>query len=195
MEHDSGTLADIYYAPSGDVFILEVGGVYPEWYPRFEDEKANIIARATNTKRMFAMDTYVRDFMVNTPPDRYYERAARDSIVVVDFTDLRSGASITSIGVVDSLNKALFNTPVGGFTPLIEKDKHWYLAQVTGRNKPTEAAWKKESAERLATARKDFRQKHLNDWYYAERQKLSIIDNRADYYDLSAGKKIQQIKL
>lgn len=195
LEHETGALPDIYYAPSGDTFILEVGAMYPEWYPRFEDEKNNIINRATGTKRMYSMDTYVKDFIAKTPPNMYFERASRDSIIVVEFSDLRREAAISSLGVVDSLNKALFSTEPGGFTTLIEKDKHWYLGQVTGRSIPTEAMWKKESTDRIATARKEVRQKHLNDWYFKERQKLSIIDNRADYYDLSAGKKTQQIKL
>jgi parvulin-like peptidyl-prolyl isomerase len=195
MENGVGAIPDIYYAPSGDTFVLELAGVYPEWYPRFEDEKMNIMARATSTKRMFAMETYVRDFMAVTPPGLYYERASRDSILIVEFTDLRAGGSITSIGIVDSLSKALFATEVGAFTPLIEKDKHWYLAQVTNHQRPSEAAWKQESQEMISTARTELRQKHLNDWYIAERQKLSIIDNRADYYDLSAGRKTQQIKL
>ncbi len=195
MENPSGAVPDIYYAPSGDAFVLEVAGVYPQWYPRFEDEKNNIMARATTTKRMFSMDAYVRDFMAKTPVDMYFERASRDSIMIVDFNDLRKGASITSIGIVDTLVSVLFSTQPGGFTPLVEKDKHWYLAQVTTHQTPSEAAWKKESAERVATARKEHRQKHLNDWYYAQRQKLAIIDNRADYYDLSAGRKTQTLKL
>lgn len=195
LENPSGTLADLYYSSSGDAFVLEVAGVYPVWYPRFEDEKANITSRATNTKRMYMMDQYTRNFMEQTKASDFFLRAEHDTLMVVEVKKLKSDAPISSIGKVAAINQALFATAKGAWTDLIEDNKRWYLGYVDDRQIPDPKLWEKTKSTVIAEARKEKQQKHLNDWYFAQRQKITVIDNRADYYDLSSIRKLQQIRL
>ncbi|MDP2173933.1 MAG: peptidylprolyl isomerase [Candidatus Cloacimonadaceae bacterium] len=190
-----GSLADVHYAANGDVYILEVSAELPEYYLPFEEEKAAITNRATTTKRMYTMNNYIEDFMRSNSPNTYLQAAQRDTIMVVEVSSLKRDDNITSIGKVPALNEALFILESGGFTSLIEDNRRWFIGHVLKRNKPDLKLWEKQKNEIISKARKEKQQKHLNDWYFAERKKLSIIDNRADFYDLSAARKVQQIKL
>lgn len=185
-----GSLANMVYAPSGDIFVCEVSAILPEWFVPYEEERASIQNRATRTKRMYYMDQYVQNFLKNVKPENYLAQAARDSILVVEVTSHTIDSPITSIGNIEALNQALFSTTVGSFSQLIEDNKRWFLAQPERRNKPDLADWERDMDSIIAKARAERRQKYLNDWYFNERKKLSLIDNRADYYDLSSTRKM-----
>jgi len=189
-ENPPNTLADIFYAASGDAYVIETAEQFPVWYPDFETEKANFINRATTTKRMYTMSQIAEGYIRDLKPEQYLSQADRDSLTVIQITGHKDGDTITSIGKVDELNAALFATPQGQFTPLIKNNNRWFLASIDKRVKPDPKAWDKLKTKEIAAARDALRQKHLNDWYGAERKKVSIIDNRADYYDLSSSRKM-----
>jgi len=72
------------------------------------------------------------------------------------------------------------------------------LAKITQRNKPTLAQWNKVKSKEMAKANESVKMNYLNSWYYNQRQKIKIEDNRKDYYDLSKPQSSQggqQIKL
>ena len=188
-ENPPNTVADIYYSSSGDAFVIETAEQFPVWYPDFEAEKANFINRATTTKRMYTMSQIAEGYTRELSPDRYFQQADHDSLTVIQITAHKDGDSITSIGKVDELNAALFATPQGQFTPLIKNNNRWFLAFIDKRTRPDLKAWDKLKIKEIEEARKQLRQKHLNDWYAAERRTISIIDNRADFYDLSSTRK------
>lgn len=195
FQNPVGAVADVYHAPSGDIFVCAVSAELPVYYTPFEDQKAQIQNQATKTMRGYHMDQYVQNFIKNLTPDQYLTWAERDSIMVVEITGHKAGDNVTSIGKVPAVEKALFETPEGSFSPLISEPNRWFLVQVTRRKLPDLTVWEKDKKKLVKAARDEFQQKHLNEWYVAERQKVSIIDNRADYYDLSSTRKSQQIKL
>ncbi len=73
---------------------------------------------------------------------------------------------------------------MGSFTPLIENEKRWYLAYVTNRQLPDLTIWEKDKQNIIAAAEKKMQEDHLNQWYIEQRQKVKIIDNRKDFYEL-----------
>jgi len=190
-----GTLAEPVFSPSGDIFICAVSAILPEWYVPFEDEKANITSRATRTKRMYYMHQYVQDFYKNVSPELYLAYADRDSLLVIEVSGHKRDDGITPVGRIEALNRALFDTPVGSFSTLVEDNNRWFLAKVTRRNQPDLQLWEKDKASLIDQARNEARQKHLNDWYFEQRKNVSIIDNRADFYDLSSVRQLKQIRL
>jgi hypothetical protein len=179
-----GSIPEIYYAPTGDIYVLELNREMPEYYISFEVKKQEIMIVATRTKRMFYMDNYVQTFMKNETTNSYLSAAARDSIATFEATGLIADSDITGIGKVFEINKAILSTPEGEFTPLIEKDKKWYLAKVNKRSQPDLTLWEKDKNNLIDKANKDMQQDHLNDWYLKERKKIEIIDNRHEYYPI-----------
>ncbi|MDD4222992.1 MAG: peptidylprolyl isomerase [Candidatus Cloacimonetes bacterium] len=185
-----GALADMFFAPSGDIYVCEISGVYPVYYPSFEEERARVMSSASSAKRGYLMNAKVQNFVSNLKPEQYLDWAERDSIMVVEITDHRKGDNISSIGKVPALESALFNTPEGSFAPLISEPMRWFLVKVERHQLPDPAVWERDRQKLLAEARETARQEHLNEWYRQERQKISIIDNRRDYYDLSSTGKV-----
>ena len=183
------TLADIFYSPSGDAYVIQTAHEYPIWYPDFEEQKSSFISRATSTKRMYYNHEMAENYIKNLDPSMYLAQAQRDSLSVIEIMDHKSTDSISMIGKIDALNQALFDTPEGSFTPLIQDNNRWFLALVNKRNQPDMKLWEKQKNETIKSAREKYRTDHLNQWYINERKKLSIIDNRADYYDLSSLRK------
>ena len=189
-----GSLADIYYASAGDAFICEVSAVLPEYYIPFEDDKMNVTQAALRSKRGYYMNQYVQNFIKTLTPDQYLEYAAKDSIMVVDVKAHKKGDAITGIGKSDTLDPTLFAVPVGSFGPLISEQMRWFLPFVSNHTQPDQAVWAQDKKGLMQKARDDVRQKHLNDWYRAERQKINLIDNRRDFYTLSPGGQMQLLK-
>lgn len=189
-----GSLADIFYASAGDAFICEVSAVLPEYYIPFEDDKMNVTQAALRSKRGYYMNQYVQNFIKTLTPDQYLEYAAKDSIMVVDVKAHKKGDAITGIGKSDTLDPTLFAVPVGSFGPLISEQMRWFLPFVSNHTQPDPAVWAQDKKGLMQKARDDVRQKHLNDWYRAERQKINLIDNRRDFYTLSPGGKMQLLK-
>jgi len=181
-----GALADMFTSPSGDIFVCEISGVYPVWYPTFEDERARVMSSASSSKRGYTMNARVQSFVNSLKPDQYLSQAERDSILVVEITGHKKGDNISSIGKVPAVEEALFNTPEGSFAPLISEAMRWFLVKVERHQVPDPAEWEQNKKKLLAEAREKARQEHLNEWYRAERQKVTITDNRRDFYDLSS---------
>lgn len=190
-----GAIPDIWYAPSGDAYVCEISAILPEFYIPYEEEASRIQDSATRAKRGFYMNEYVENFIANLKPDDYLNWASRDSIMVVELTGHKRGEAITAIGKALDLDETLFNTPEGTWAPLISEQMRWFLVRVDRHLMPDPGIWEQEKSTLLDTAKTKAQTDHLNDWYFKERQKLSIIDNRLDYYDLSAARKTQQIKL
>jgi hypothetical protein len=106
-----GSIPDIFYAPTGDIFVLELNSEIPEYYIDFEIKKQEMIIRANRTKRMFTMDNYVQEFMKRETPETYLEAAARASIASVEVAKLLADSDIRTIGKIPALNEAILTLP------------------------------------------------------------------------------------
>ncbi len=193
FENEEGALADLYYSPSGDAFVCELSGVYPTYYPSFEEEKNRVMNNANSAKRGHTMSVKVQDFIARLSPDEYLQGAEQDSILVVEISKHKKGDNLTSIGKHEQIEEALFNTPEGTFAPLISEAMRWFLVKVERHAEPDNADWEKNKKKLISDATDNARQDHLNEWYRQERQKVSIIDNRRDYYELGAAGRIIQL--
>ncbi len=193
FENPVGSVADILYSASGDIFVCAVSAELPVYYTPFEDEQQNIQNSATRSKRGFYMNQYVQNFVSTLLQEEYLPTADKDSLLVVELKDHKKGDNITSIGKQAALEEALFSTPEGSFTPLISEQMRWFIARVDRHVKPDLAIWDKEKSRLMQAAREDVQQKHLNEWYRGQWQQVSIIDNRRDFYDLPSNQ--QMIKL
>ena len=193
FENEEGALADLYYSPSGDAFVCELTGVYPTYYPSFEEEKNRVMNNANSAKRGHTMSVKVQDFIARLSPDEYLQGAEQDSILVVEISKHKKGDNLTSIGKHEQIEEALFNTPEGTFAPLISEAMRWFLVKVERHAEPDNADWEKNKKKLISDATDNARQDHLNEWYRQERQKVSIIDNRRDYYELGAAGRIIQL--
>jgi hypothetical protein len=185
-----GSIPEVFYAPTGDILVLELNREAPEYYIDYEIKKQEINIRATRSKRMWTMDQYMQDFVKNIKPEAYLEAARKDSLVIVQVTDVLIDNEIKPLGKIPSLNKAILDTPEGNWTNTLEQDKKWYLALVTKRQFPDLNIWEKDKKKLLEAAKKEMQQEHLNQWYLEQRKKVEIIDNRHEYYPIR-----QMIKL
>lgn len=190
FENPLDSLADLYYASSGDTYVLETAQEFPVWYPDFEKEKANFTNQATTTKRMYTMSQIAEGYLSKYSPEEYLAQADRDSLTIIEITEHKQGDRFNLIGDVEELDAALFATEEGDFTQLIKHNNRWFLAYITKRSRPDLTVWERDRSKIMDTARNEVRTKHLNDWYIQERKKVSIIDNRADFYDLTSLRKM-----
>jgi len=185
-----GAIPEIFYAPTGDILVLEIDREAKDYYIDYEIKKQEMNIRATRTKRMYTMDLFQQDFLKNCKPEDYLEEARKDSLSVVDLPEVLSDNELKPLSKIPDLNKAILDTPVGGWTPLIEKDKQWYLAKVNKRSTPDLKVWEKDKKKLLEDAKTEMQQDHLNKWYLEQRNKTEIIDNRHEFYPIR-----QMIKL
>jgi len=189
-ENPVGSIPEIFYAPTGDMIVLELSREAPEYYIDYEIKKQEINIRATRTKRMYTMDQMKQNFLKNETADTYLSAAARDSLNIVEAANVIIDNEIKPLGRIPDLNSAILNTPVDSWTEVIEKDKIWYLARVNKRQTPDLTIWEKEKKKLIEDATKDLGQEHLNKWYLEQRGKTNIVDNRHEFYPIR-----QMIKL
>ena len=188
------TLAKMYTAPNGDIYICEIADSLNVFYTPFESEKPALLKKATNQKRVDAMTKIAEDFVLKNKPADFLTAAANDSLIVIDVPDLKIDSSISPIGKVETLNRAILDLDNGQNTGIIINNDNRFLAVVTERTKPDLKQWEKEKSALIKKAKEDLQQKHLNEWYYAQKKSLKIEDNRKDFYDL-ASRQPQSIQL
>lgn len=173
-----GSIPGIVYSPSGDIFVCEIARAAQEYYIPLEIERPIIQIHAGSLKRMQAMREYVTSFIGQESPATYLAAAQRDSIRIVSQSGITLQSSYPPIGLVAQLNEAILSTPAGQFTPLIEVAGLYYLALVREQHTPDPKRWQEARDKVLNDARTKLRQKHLDEWYRAQRAKLNIIDMR-----------------
>lgn len=190
-----GSLSTPYYATNGDIYILEVADSLDVFYIPLEREKTTLTNKVTSLKRMDHMKRYATEFAKNTPKTEYLQKATADSLVIVVAKDIKKGANIQGIGKVDVLVDAILSLEQGEYTELIENANSWYLAYLDARKKPDPKDWDKNKNSLISKARDSIQTEHLNKWYYAQKQKLSIEDKRKDFYDLPSSSQGRSIQL
>jgi len=183
-ENQVGSIPEIFYAPTGDIMVLELNREAPEYYIDYKTKEQEILIRANRAKRMWTMDMYMQNFVKNIKPEDYLEAARKDSLAIIETTEVLADNEIKPLGKIPGLNKAILDTKEGYWTEVIEKDKKWYLARVNKRYVPDLNVWEKDKGKLLEAAKKEMQQEHLNQWYVEQRKKTEIIDNRHEYYPI-----------
>lgn len=197
FSHSLGYIPSSVSGRSGEVYVCELSDSLGAHYSYYEKEKNGIVQTVEREKRIRANKYQAKQFYENNAGDDYIAIAERDSMKIVDAVDLKEGSSIPEIGNIKVLTDSLLATEEGQYTGVMENETNAYLAFVYKRNKPNLRDWDRQKAKLIAAANDDIKTKHINNWYYNQRQKLTIEDNRKDYYDLArAGSGgMQQIQL
>ncbi|MFO7659769.1 MAG: peptidylprolyl isomerase [Candidatus Cloacimonadaceae bacterium] len=182
---------------NGEIYIAELSDSLGAHYAYYEKEKPNIIQAVQREKKIRANKQRAKEFYENNAGQDYIAIAERDSMKIVDAADLKEGSSIPEIGNIKVLTDSLFATSESQYTGVVENETNAYIGYVYKRNKPDPKDWDKQKAKLLAAANDDVKTKHINNWYYNQRQKLTIEDNRKDYYELASANRggMQQIQL
>jgi peptidyl-prolyl cis-trans isomerase D len=185
-----------YTGRNGDIFVSEVSDSMGVHYSPFDAEKTGIVRTVEREKKIAANKAFARNFYNSHTAENYLTAAAADSLKIVEANDIKEGGSLPEIGAVKALSDSLLASTEGKYTSLIETDTNDYLALVTKRSKPVLANWEKQKTKLIAKANDDMKTQHLNNWYYAQRQKMKIEDNRKDFYELNKPQSnMQQIQL
>jgi hypothetical protein len=179
-----GYLPDLKTAKNGDVFVCELSDSLGVHYSRLEKEKDGIINTLKRDKKIAANRALAQEFYDKSKTGDYLAVAEQDSLKIVEANDIKADGSIPEIGNVKPLNDSLLAATEGKYTSLVQNDTNVYLAKVTKRAKPTAAQWEKQKSKEMAKANESVKTSYLNTWYYGQRQKLKIEDNRKDYFDL-----------
>jgi parvulin-like peptidyl-prolyl isomerase len=191
-----GFIPPSFTSRSGDIFVCQVSDSLGIHYSPFETEQAGIVRTLEREKKIAANKALARDFYNKHQGGDYLAFAAQDSITIVDAVDVKDGSNIPGISTIKALNDSLLATEEGQYTKLVENETNAYLALVTKRVKPNLASWEKQKAKLIAEANEKLKTQHLNNWYYAQRQKMKVEDNRKDFYELPKPKSnVQNIQL
>jgi len=191
-----GFIAPNFTSRSGDIFVCEVSDSLGIHYSPFDTEKAGIVRTLEKDKKVAANKALARDFYTKHQGGDYLTFAAQDSITIVDATDIKDGGNIPTLGTVKALNDSLLSASDSTYTKLVENETNAYLAFVTKRVRPNLAVWEKQKTKLIADANDQMKTQHLNNWYYTQRQKMKVEDNRKDFYELPKPKNnMQQIQL
>lgn len=184
FQNPKGTISPIFYAANGDQFLFEVYEDYPEYTQEFRYQKDYIRLELARNKRSQKMYERAMEFIAQQDSLSFLEAAQQDSIAIYPVKDMTENSIIPALGKIPALNSAILGTPVGSFTAPVEKDRRWLTAMVSRRIVPDMDVWEKDKTAIIAEATKKLKQEHLNKWYNQERNKLEIIDKRADFYPL-----------
>lgn len=179
-----GSVPDIYYAPNGDYYICEVHKYMAEYHRDFSSIQKDLERQLSKAKRMDYMRNYANEFVSKQSPATMRSAAEKDSLLVVEASNIGIDSPIPMLGLTPAFNEAILNTPEGSFTPLIEREDKWLLAAVHKRNVPDLQLWNQTKDEVISSVTKRVQQEHLNRWYLQERSKLEIIDKRHEFYPL-----------
>lgn len=182
-------------APTGEAFVCEVSDSLGSHYSPLEKENSNVKSVVGRNKKIAVNRERAQQFYEANQAEDLIAAAERDSLQIVDVNNIKADSSIPGIGNVKVLNDSLLTREPGEFTALVEHDNKLYIGKVTERKKATQKEWDKQKNSVLAKANEDLKNNHLNNWYFQQRQKVKIEDNRKDYFDLPAPRGAQQIQL
>lgn len=171
-------------AKNGDIFVAEVSDSLGVHYLPFESEKGGIVKILEKEKKIAANKALANDFYYKHKDGDYLAFAAQDSLTIAEAKDVKEGSNIPGIGSNKDLIDNLLSSDEGKYTKLIENETNAYLAFVSKRVKPDMKNWEKEKSKLIAKANEDMKTQQLNNWYYSQRQKLKVEDNRKDFYEL-----------
>ncbi len=181
---------------SKDIYFCELTDSLDYHYSPLEKEKSSILQTVAREKKIAANKAAAHDFYEKNKAEDLIAVAERDSLKIVDINDLKAEAYIPEIGTVKALNDSILARNAGQFTPVVEDANNAYIAKVTHRAKATQAEWDKQKSKVMAKANDEEKNKYLNNWYFQQRQKIKVEDNRMDYYELPApNNPMQQIQI
>ncbi len=180
---------------NGEAYVLELSDSLGTHYSPYEKEKAGINTNLEKSMKIEANKEFARNFYNQHKGEDYIAIAERDSMKIIEAKDIKHDSNIPGIPANQALNDSLLATEEGQYTSLIENVTNAFLALVTNRVKPDMAVWAKQKNKLIAEANDKIKTDHLNKWYYAQRQKMKIEDNRKDFYDLPKPQGGQQIQL
>jgi parvulin-like peptidyl-prolyl isomerase len=195
FSHSIGYMPQNVVSKTGEVFVCELSDSLGIHYSPFDKEKNGIVRTLEREKRISLNKSKARDFYNLNKGTDYIAIAERDSMKIVDAISVKEDTNIPGLNFMKPLNEALLTAEEGQYTNLIENDTNAYLALVKKRVKPNLANWEKQKTKLIAEADKKLKDKQLNDWYYKQRQKNKIEDNRKDFYELTAQNNMQQIQI
>jgi peptidyl-prolyl cis-trans isomerase D len=189
---------DLGYTPAtvsgrtGEIFVTELSDSMGIHFSPLEKEKNTIVRTLEREKRIAYNKARAREFYDKNAGTDYIEAAQRDSLKIVEAKDLKASGSIPEIGVQKALVDSILAMESGQYTSIVENDQNAFLALVTRRVKPDLKVWEKQKGKLLAEANDKVKTSQLNTWYYNQRQKLKIEDNRKEYFELPKPKTSQQ---
>jgi len=99
-----------------------------------------------------------------------------------DFNDLLITRSISGIGLVKPLNKAIFETSEGQWTPLITGENGHYKAFVMQFQRPDEQSFQHNIDRYTEEYRRTKENAHYNEWQRKVMEEAKAIDMRYKYY-------------
>lgn len=169
-----GTILEPYETPLRDFYICEIGQSVDEYYIPFEVESALLKLRLRSQKRQAAMQDIVQSFIRKHKSPDYLEAARNEGLTVIHAEEVTLNGTITGLGTIEPLNRAISITPEGEFTPLIEQNGFYYLAKVLAQQRRNEEDWLLHKAEILSQARQMAGDKHLDEWYLQQKAKIEI---------------------
>lgn len=185
-----GAIPEIYTGRDGSKYVCVLSDTIGVHYSPIEKEKTNIINKLNTEKKIAKVLELSKQFHSTVKPEEYMEQAKKDSLQIIEAKDILSEGFIPTVGKVDAVNKAIFNTDKGKFTDLITTDKAAYLALVTDKQNVADKEWQKAKKGEI----EKFRFNTLNNWYFKKKQEIKIEDNRRKYYKLKEPQQ-NQIKL
>lgn len=120
------------------------------------------------------MQDIVQSFIRKHKSPDYLEAARNEGLTVIHAEEVTLNGTITGLGTIEPLNRAISITPEGEFTPLIEQNGFYYLAKVLAQQRRNEEDWLLHKAEILSQARQMAGDKHLDEWYLQQKAKIEI---------------------
>lgn len=180
---------------NGEAYVLELSDSLGTHYSPYEKEKAGIDAILEKEMKISANKEFARSFYNKHQGEDYISIAESDSMKIIEANDIKQDSNIPGIPVYKPLNDSLLATEEGQYTSLVENESNAFLALVTKREKPNMSNWAKQKNKLIAEANDSVKTKHVNSWYYSQRQNLKIEDNRKDFYELPKQQGGQQIQI
>lgn len=170
-----GELLAFYQSRVGDFYICQIAEEQDGYHIPFEVNKDILMLMATAKKRQTAMYLKAGDFVMSRPSTEYLTAADSLGYEIFAQKNVTLDSPTGYHGVLPTLNRAILSTAEGDFTPLVIENGSTFLGFVIKHNIHSERQWNKVGAKVLQAELKAAQDKHLDDWYNAERAKLKLV--------------------
>ncbi|MBN2829803.1 MAG: peptidylprolyl isomerase [Candidatus Cloacimonetes bacterium] len=177
-----GKVSDVYMdAADKFYYVYMISERKGEHYQDLEKATGGIKNKLERQKKMDFTYEQAKKFKTDNQPDEYIVKAKEMNLKLVDAENINQAASITGIGVVKELNKAMLATETGNWTDVIKTERGVYLAEVTSHSEPDMAKFDAEKESLLKSTLEQKQNKYYGEWWTKLKEDAKIEDNRAAF--------------
>ena len=172
-------VSDVYVDDNDKFYyVYMVNEKKGQHYQELEKATGGIKNKLERQKKIDLAFAEAQKFVKDNEPKDYLSKAKVMELKMVDAESINAKASITGLGMITDLNKAMLVTKAGEWTEIVKTDRGVYLAKANVQTLPDMAKFETEKDELIKTTLEREQNKRYSEWWKELKDNAKIIDNR-----------------